>query len=61
MKANYVAFGCDNSCHYRDTVMGYMDKFEEALLLYIPLVAVVLWFIHRGVQKCLGKCRKTRV
>ena len=61
MKANYVAFGCDNSCHYRDTVVGYMDKFEEALLLYVPLVAVVLWFIHRGVQKCLGKCRKTRV
>ena len=61
MKANYVAFGCDISCHYRDTVVRYMDKFEEALLLYIPLVAVVLRIIHRGIQKCLGKCRKTRV
>ena len=37
MKANYLAFGCDTSCHYRDILVRYMENFEEAFLLYIPM------------------------
>ena len=55
VKANYVAFGCDTDCQFRDTVIQYMGIFEEALLLYVPLVTIVLWFLCSRLQKCLRK------
>ena len=58
MKANYVTFGCDTNCQYRDTMVGYIVTFEDALLLYFPIVAVALWFVHNIFQKCLGKYKR---
>ena len=60
MKANYVTFGCDTNSQYRDTVVGYIVTFEDALLLYFPIVAVGLWFVHNIFQKCLGKYKRKR-
>ena len=60
VKANYVAYGCDTSCNRRDTVVRYMNKVENVLLLYVPIVAMGLWVLHTGLQKCLKKCRKQK-
>ena len=57
-KAHLVNFGCDTSCEYRDAVVRYMGTVEDVLLLYVPLVAMGLWVIQTGFQKCLKKCKK---
>ena len=57
-KAHLVNFGCETSCKYRDTVVRYMGTVEDVLLLYLPLVAMGLWVIQTGFQKCLKKCKK---
>ena len=57
-KAHLVNFGCDTSFEYRDTVVKYMGTVEDVLLLYVPLVAMGLWVIQTGFQKCLKKCKK---
>ena len=57
VKAHLVAFCCDNSCQYRDTVVQYMDRFENTLLLYAPLAAIVLWVVNEVLPKCLKKCK----
>ena len=56
-KAHLVNFGCDTSCEYRVTVVKYMGTVEDVLLLYVPLVAMGLWVIQTGFQKCLKKCK----
>ena len=60
LKASYMAFGCDTNCQYRDTVVGYMGRAEDVLLLYVPIVALGLWFVQTGFQKCLGKCKRSK-
>ena len=57
-KAHLVNYGCDTSCDHRDTVVRYMGTVEDVLLLYVPLVAMGLWVIQTGFQKCLKKCKK---
>ena len=57
-KAHLVNYGCDTSCDHRDTVVRYMSTVEDVLLLYVPLVAMGLWAIQTGFQKCLRKCKK---
>ena len=57
-KAHLVNYGCDTSCDHRDTVVKYMDTVEDVLLLYVSLVAMGLWVIQTGFQKCLKKCKK---
>ena len=57
-KAHLVNYGCDTSCDHRDTVVKYMGTIEDVLLLYVPLVAMGLWIIQTGFQKCLKKCKK---
>ena len=57
VKAHLVTFGCDTSSQYRDTVVQYMDSFENTLLLYAPLAAIVLWVVNKGLQKSLKKCK----
>ena len=60
VKAHLVAYGCDTSCDHRDTLVSYMGKIEDILLLYVPIVAMGLWVLHTGLQKCLKKCRKQK-
>ena len=57
VKVHLVAFGCDTSCQYRDTVVQYMNTFEDILLLYAPIAVIVLWVVNKGLQKCLKKCK----
>ena len=57
VKVHLVAFGCDTSCQYRDTVVQYMNTFEDILLLYAPLAVIGLWVVNKGLQNCLKKCK----
>ena len=59
-KSHLVNYGCDTSCDHKDTVVRYMGKIEDLLLLYVPPVAVALWVLHTGLQKCLRKCKKKK-
>ena len=56
VKAHLVAFACDTSFPFKDTVIQYMGIFEEALLVYLPLAATGLWVVCSGLQKFLKKC-----
>ena len=58
VKAHLVNYGCDTNCDHRDTVVKYLGTVEDVLLLYVPLVAMGLWVIETGFQKCLKKCKK---
>ena len=60
-KSHLVNFGCDTSCEYRDTVIRYMGRAENILLLYVPILAMGLWILHTGLQKCLKKCKKQKM
>ena len=60
-KSYLVNFGCDTSCEYRDTVVRYMGRAEDILLLYVPIIAMGLWLLHTGLQKCLKKCKKNKI
>ena len=60
-KSYLVNYGCETSCEHRDTVVRYMGRAEDVLLLYLPIVAMTLWVLHTGLQKCLRKCKKQRM
>ena len=55
VKAHLVAFGCDTNCQFRDTVVQYMDTFENVLLLYAPIAAIGLWILYTVVKLILPK------
>ena len=55
VKANYVTFGCDTNCQFRDKVIQYMDTFDNVLLLYAPIAAIGLFVLYTVVQKILPK------
>ena len=60
-KSHLVNYGCDTNCDHRVTIVRYMDIAEDILLLYVPLVAMGLWVLHTGLQKCLKKCKKQNI
>ena len=60
-KSYLVNYGCDTSCEHRDTVVRYMGVAEDVLLLYVPIVAMGLWVLQTGLQKCLKKCKKQKI
>ena len=55
IKAHLAAYGCDTSCHHRDTVIRYIGIFEGVLLIYVPFVAIGFWAVCAGLQKCFKK------
>ena len=50
-----VTFDCKTNCSAVDTLLWYFSLCEKILLIYVPIVAFVVWFICMRVQKSRSK------
>ena len=58
MKTMLVTFDCKVNCEsYRGTVLWYLDKVEDVLLIYIPAFVVPLALLYMALKKCRGKSK----
>ena len=48
-------FSCRTNCSLMVVVMQWFNKCEQILVIYLPLGAVVLWFVITKVAKCKRK------
>ncbi len=54
-KSALLLFDCKNNCSLRDAVIQYNGIIEGVLLVHIPVIAMCLWVVTQGFQKCMGK------
>ena len=59
-KVVITAFGCETNCSFRHTLMWYLSKCEYVLLVYVPMVAVGVWFPCVVLQKCIKNVKKKK-
>ena len=57
-KSMVVTFGCETNCFLRATVLQYMETTEDVVLNWVPLVAVIIWVLYKGINKCCLKSKK---
>ena len=57
VKAHLVNFGCESNCGLRDTVLFYIEIFEDVLLRYVPIIALGGWVVYTGLMKCMKKLK----
>ena len=57
-KTAVVTFDCKINCSIVDTLLWYFSLCEKILMIYLPLVALVVWLICIGVQKSRSKDKK---
>ncbi len=57
-KTGLVLFGCDTNCFHKSVVLSYLDQCQHILLIYVPLVAVLLWLVSTAIQKTCSKSKK---
>ena len=50
-----ATFSCKRNCSVVDTLLWYFSLCEKILLIYLPLVAFVVWVIYVGIQKSRSK------
>ena len=56
-KSDMMTFSCSTNCSFRDVLLGYLDIYENVLLIYIPIIAAGLWVISQGIKKCMKKLK----
>ena len=45
IKAVLDEYDCKINCSNKSKVLGYLDKSEEILLVYVPIASVCLWLL----------------
>ena len=59
MKTIMITFDCKINCEsYRGTVLWYLGKVEDVLLIYIPAFVVPLALLYMALKKCRGKSKE---
>ena len=48
-------FSCKTNCQLMLVVVQWFNKCEQILVIYLPLVAVALWFVVSRLTKCKRK------
>ena len=57
-KTMLLTYGCQINCQlHRDTALWYLDKVENVLLIYVPLVLFPTALLYLAAQKCRNKER----
>ena len=54
-KTFLATFSCKTNCSVVDTLLWYFSVYENILLIYLPVAALVVWVIYVGVQKFRSK------
>ena len=54
-KAVVVTFNCDTNCTFKNTLLWYLTRCEDVLLLYLPAVAFGFWLLSNGIRNCCSK------
>ena len=59
IKTIMVTFDCKVNCEsYRGTVLWYLGKVEDVVLIYIPTAVVPLPLLYIALKKCRGKSKE---
>ena len=54
-KSGIMIFDCRTNCSYKHAFLSHLDKFEDILLMYIPVVAMCLFCAHKIIKTCMRK------
>ena len=58
IKAVLDEYDCKINCSDKSKILGYLDRGEQILLVYVPIASVCLFILSTMLQKCVKQSKK---